>query len=175
MYLVESYMKKEDKIKFLKNLIIVILVIILCFVIFSKFYYQRTLVKLGGIGAMIVLSGSMEPTIKLNEMIIIKEQSEYKKGDIVTYKDSCNNLITHRILEVDGERIITQGDNNTNVDSSIKKADVQGKVIFHSSILGFVYLKLLKPLIILILLGYVLNFFKYIVIAKILLKISRYC
>lgn len=115
----------------------------------------------------------MEPTIKSNEMIIIKEQNQYNKGDIVTYKNSFNGLITHRIVRVEEDTVITQGDNNTNVDEAIKKSDIQGKVILHSAILGFIYLKLLKPLIIIILLGYLFSFLKYIIMAKLLLKIIK--
>ena len=165
---------KEVKIKkFLKNLIIIALIIILCFVIVSKFYYRTNLIKIGGIGTLIVVTASMEPTIKSNEMIIIKEQNQYNKGDIVTYKNSHNELITHRILNIKEDTVITQGDNNTNIDEPIKKSDIQGKVILHSSILGFIYLKLLKPFIIIILLGYVFSVLKYIVMAKILLKIIK--
>ena len=157
----------------MKNLIIISLIIILCFVIVYKFYYRTSLIKIGRIGALIVVTGSMEPTIKSNEMIIIKEQNQYNKGDIVTYKNSFNGLITHRIVRVEEDTVITQGDNNTNVDEAIKKSDIQGKVILHSAILGFIYLKLLKPLIIIILLGYLFSFLKYIIMAKLLLKIIK--
>ena len=51
-----------------------------------------------GTGALIVITGSMEPTINIKEMIIIKEQKDYKVLDIVTYKDEKGTLITHRIV-----------------------------------------------------------------------------
>ncbi|MBR3697841.1 MAG: hypothetical protein IKM97_06300 [Clostridia bacterium] len=52
------------------------------------------------IGILIVVTGSMEPSINIKEMIVIKEQKDYKIGDIVTYKDNNNNFVTHRIVNI---------------------------------------------------------------------------
>lgn len=40
----------------------------------------------------------MEPAISIRDMVIIKEQKEYKVLDIVTYRDQKGTLITHRIV-----------------------------------------------------------------------------
>lgn len=117
----------------------------------------------------------MEPTITSKEMIIIREQQEYSKNDIITYKDFFGRLITHRIIDIDGENVITKGDSNNAEDEVINISSIQGKVILHSVILGIIYIYVLKPLIIIICLGYLLNFLKYILFAKILLKIGKYC
>lgn len=163
--------EKEENIKsILKTLIIILLIILLLFVIIEKFYYKSEIVKVGGIGALIVVTGSMEPTINSKEMIIIREQKEYSKNDIITYKDFLGKLITHRIIDIDGEYVVTKGDSNNAEDEIIKISSIQGKVILHSAILGNIYIYVLKPLIIIICLGYLLSCLKYFFVAKILLK-----
>ena len=63
-----------------------------------------------------VQTGSMEPKIKINDLIIIKEKRNYKKNDIVTYKDENNNYVTHRIVKITKKEVIAKGDaNNTTV------------------------------------------------------------
>ena len=87
MFSRKLYEKEENIKKFLKNLMIILLILLLLYVIISKFYYNEQIVKIGGIGSLIVITDSMKPTINSKEMIIIREQSEYSKNDIITYKD----------------------------------------------------------------------------------------
>ncbi|WP_416729828.1 signal peptidase I SipW [Fictibacillus sp. JL2B1089] len=70
-----------------------------------------------------VLSGSMEPGIQTGSIIAIKpggEMTRFKKGDVVTFKESEGMLITHRIHEIRGSgdnlHYITKGDNNDAAD-----------------------------------------------------------
>ncbi|UQD52105.1 signal peptidase I [Bacillus methanolicus] len=72
-----------------------------------------------------VLSGSMEPTFKTGSIIIVKpldmkERTQLKKGDIITFKVGPDKLITHRISSVNksGEHVLyeTKGDNNKRKD-----------------------------------------------------------
>jgi signal peptidase len=133
--------------------------------------YRVSLVKLGGVGSLIVVTGSMEPTINPDEMIIIKEQKSYKENDIITYRDKFGQLITHRIVEIDGENIVTKGDSNNEPDEIISIDKIEGKVIIHSVVLGFIFLHVLKPLLIIVILGYVFSVLKYIFVAKIFLKL----
>ena len=99
----------------------------------------------------------MEPTINIKEMIIIKEQKNYNIGDIVTYIDSKNNLVTHRIISKTGNKIITRGDNNTVSDIPIKKTQIEGKVKFHSIVLGEFFIYWIKPLLLLSILILLMN------------------
>lgn len=70
-----------------------------------------------------VLSGSMEPTFLTGSIIAIeptKDGSNYKKGDVITFKDKDNKLITHRIVDVQNVNgkvsYQTKGDNNNGPD-----------------------------------------------------------
>ena len=51
-----------------------------------------------GFGVAVVLSGSMEPTLSVNDVIIVRESESYNINDIVVY-DSGREMIVHRIKE----------------------------------------------------------------------------
>lgn len=72
---------------FFKKLIIIFLLVTLILVAILRLYFNESIIKIGGVGVLMVLSGSMEPSISKNEMIIIREEVSYKEGDIITYKD----------------------------------------------------------------------------------------
>ncbi len=143
-----------------------ILIGILIFVIVSKFYLNKDIIKFFGASPLIVVTGSMEPTIHIKEFIIIREMKNYNINDIVTYKNKENNFVTHRIVEINGENIITRGDNNTINDEPIKLQNIEGKVIFHSIVLGELFLYWLKPIIILMFSISMINFIKYNIVSR---------
>ncbi|MEN2768718.1 signal peptidase I SipW [Ornithinibacillus xuwenensis] len=70
-----------------------------------------------------VLSGSMEPGIKTGSIIAVKpggDMTRFGKGDVITFKEEDDKLITHRITEVinNGKETMyrTKGDNNNAED-----------------------------------------------------------
>ncbi|MDC3413623.1 signal peptidase I [Aquibacillus sp. 3ASR75-11] len=70
-----------------------------------------------------VMSGSMAPTFQTGSVIAVNltgETTKFKKGDVITFMQSNNQLVTHRIYEVRGSgkqmQYITKGDNNENPD-----------------------------------------------------------
>lgn len=115
------------------------------------------------IGALIVVTGSMEPTINIKEMIIIKEQETYDVRDIVTYMDKNSNLVTHRIVSKLGNTVVTRGDNNSISDEPINLEKIEGKVCYHSNVLGEFFLYWLKPILGLIIVLLVFNMIKTII------------
>lgn len=134
--------------KLIQNVVLIFLVIALLFASYSKFVRKDCLVKLAGYSFLIVLTESMEPTIFPQEFILIKEYTQYELNDIVTYQSLDGTLITHRILQMDGFCFIAKGDKNEVTDSSAPIEMIQGKVIFHSKILGIFVTRYLKMVII---------------------------
>lgn len=87
-----------------------------------------------------IKSGSMMPEIKTEEIVVLWKSKEYKQNDIVTYKVDDSYYVTHRIIQITPDGYITKGDfNNTQDETIVKKEQIQGKVIFHSQILGKIY------------------------------------
>ncbi len=81
-----------------------------------------------GYGAATVLSGSMEPTFSKGDLIFVKGTDEIAVGDIVVYR-SGRELIVHRVIELDGDQVVTQGDANNVPDAAFDRSAVVGVVI----------------------------------------------
>lgn len=83
-----------------------------------------------GAKPVVVLSGSMRPTLEVGTIIYYKHvpQEELQKDDIITYQLG-NELVTHRIKRIENGNYITQGDANNVEDSKpVPYASVQGRV-----------------------------------------------
>ena len=83
-----------------------------------------------GYGAAVVLSGSMEPTIMTDELIIVTQEDAYQVGDVVVYQ-SGRILVVHRIVAMDEETVTTRGDANNVDDEPIPPEHIKGKVVAH--------------------------------------------
>ncbi len=99
-----------------------------------------------GVGSAVVLTGSMEPKISAGDLIIVKKTDEIAQRDIVVYKDG-STLVVHRVNEIDGDTVITQGDANNTPDAPISREAIKGKVIFTVPYVGRVIGFLRIPLV----------------------------
>ncbi|MCH5299096.1 MAG: signal peptidase I [Ruminococcus sp.] len=90
-----------------------------------------------GLGTSVVLSGSMEPTLSVNDLVFVKAQDTYETGDIVVYQDE-GLLVIHRIIAIDENEIITQGDANNTADQPVDISLVKGKAIASLPFVGAV-------------------------------------
>lgn len=101
---------------------------------------------IAGISAANVLTSSMEDVYPRGSLIITKQidAKELKIGDDITFMVSEDSSITHRIIGITenyqgtGQRAFeTKGTKNPNPDKEmVAAANVVGKVIFHSKVLG---------------------------------------
>lgn len=118
-------------LKTIVNILIFIVFGVLALIIAAKINMlingQKHL-ELFGYSTFIVATGSMEPTLKQNDLVIVKKSDTYKKNDIITFEKD-GNFITHRIINFIGEDIITKGDANNTNDAAIKESLIIGKVI----------------------------------------------
>ena len=101
-------------------------------------------------GAYVIVSGSMEPLIKIKDAVLIKRvdsDNELKQGDVVTYRATDPTyygiLITHRIVDIkeeNGKKIyVTKGDHNETVDRSpIDFNQITGKVVMRIPKIGYI-------------------------------------
>lgn len=163
MYKISNFEKASKKIdKIGKILSIIICIITLFLIIFNitliieSYIKPNELPSFLGIKSLVIISESMEPTFKKNDIIFIIDvnQTTLKVGDIISFKTN-DYINTHRIVRIEenGEKIyITKGDNNTKEDiMPVKFNDIEGKFLFKFSYFGKIT-NLLKSKIILILL-----------------------
>ena len=93
-----------------------------------------------------VQTGSMRPTININDLIIVKKEDSPKIKDIITYKKG-KEFITHRVVEAYKETYVTRGDANNTKDEAIKKDQIVGKVIKVIPNFGAFRKTLLNPIV----------------------------
>ena len=105
-----------------------------------------------GYGAAVILSGSMEPTIHIDDLIIVMEQEDYKEHDVVVYQ-SGTMLVAHRIIELQPDTVITQGDANNAPDAPIRKEMIKGKVVLCIPAAGSMIRLLKSPVATVVLVG----------------------
>ena len=94
--------------------------------------------------AYVVKSDSMQPTIKSGDMVIIGSPGSLfteslAPGEIITFERN-KNLVTHRIVSMEGDTIYTKGDGQEEADpwSVSRFFDVKGSYIFHIPYIGLV-------------------------------------
>lgn len=100
------------------------------------------LLYLYGIVPYVVLSGSMEPTIKTGSLCFINKNIKYtniKENDIIAFKLNKKTLVTHRAIKINNKGIQTKGDNNTKADQIIiTKENYVGKNILWIPKIGYI-------------------------------------
>ena len=127
-----------DRVKNITKIIINVLCVIL-FVILAIVIYAKLAVTLNsdihanyfGYRIFEVASGSMEPTLQINDILLVKvNEKDIKNNDIIAYKEKDKDtVITHRIIDINNETIMVKGDANNTMDSPITKEQVIGKVV----------------------------------------------
>ena len=95
-----------------------------------------------GFGISVVMSPSMEPVLRTNDLVIVTEQDSYELDDIIVYQEG-KMLVIHRIVNIDGDTVITKGDANNVSDDPISMEDIKAKLSFRIPFIGLIvkYLK----------------------------------
>lgn len=89
-----------------------------------------------GVGAAVVLSGSMEPEISVGDLLIVAEHNSYEIGDVVVYQDG-RMAVTHRIVAISEDEVITKGDANNTEDDPITVEQIKGEVVLAIPLAGY--------------------------------------
>ena len=132
----------------LLNIILVLMIVLLALILLSglvqRMNKNHPYTGLFGTGYAVVVSGSMEPKMHVNDLIVYHKQpaSSYEIGDIVVYiRDEGGEemLITHRIIRKSPSGVTTKGDANTLEDpAEVPYSAIVGKVIFRLPYMGVV-------------------------------------
>lgn len=153
-------------------LIVLLVLIIILNIIFISGKDADKLPSLFGYKFLVDLTDSMHPEIAPGDLIVIKTQKNYKVGDIASYRNNKNEIITHRItkIEKDGKNrdiYFFKGDNNNGIDKFVAyKENIEGKMVKRYAKVG-TYLLFLKSIYgIIFLLMLVVCYFTYLIIRE---------
>ena len=137
----------KNTMAIVKNVGFILICIVLGYVLIGNLAANNsTIYSISHYMNEVVLTGSMEPEIKPGDYITVikKNRDSYKVGDVVTYVRTTDSgdkeRVTHQIISIDGDQVITQGisSSNTNADDPITKDDIIGKHILTIPKLGYV-------------------------------------
>jgi signal peptidase len=105
-----------------------------------------TLPNLFGDRSLTVMSGSMDPTLQVGDVVIVDQISplDARIGDVVTFRDPSepSRLVTHRIRDIEISngvvRFVTKGDANTSIEHwKIPTNGTIGRVSYHVPKIGY--------------------------------------
>ena len=114
-------------INFLMAIVTIIVLFLMYRFIMIKVYHKNY-VSTFGYSMFEIATGSMEPTLNVYDFILVKSDKNLKVNDIITYKED-DSFITHRIISIEGDNLITKSDANNSEDKIINKDKVIGKVV----------------------------------------------
>lgn len=141
--------------RILKRFIQVIIWLFLITILFYNLYtyiclniLDREVVSINGYTALEVVSGSMEPTFDVGDVIIINQKKkDYKEKDIITFKDENFSYVTHRIEKITDKGIVTKGDANSSTDEGyIESDDIVGVYVMRISKVGYIIKSIKNPI-----------------------------
>ena len=141
---------KSVKSKSRRNIIFYIMVIIASLIIAVIMFLPHVSEKVWPYKTYVVVSDSMEPLIKKNDMIVVKINESYNIGDIITFSYDINNdgqddLITHFLASRNEDVIKTRSNKGNTLDYwEISEKDIVGKVKFVVPKVGYVLIPIFK-------------------------------
>ena len=139
--------------RILKIITNIFTILMICLILFIGYYLiqirimNKQYANICGYTFFEVVTGSMANTINIGDVIIVKINSNYEENDIIVYEKE-KSYITHRIIEIKEDGIVTKGDNNNTEDEIINKEQILGKVIKVIPKVGTIKRIILEPSII---------------------------
>jgi len=147
---IKKYMIKEKSSKSVRNKIIssVVSLFLVLAIFFCLFVVIQVLskghVSIAGHSFFKVVTGSMEPSISVGELILTKrvDMDAIEIGDVVSFRSKSpqmiGRIITHRVVDITeneegGILLVTKGDANLSMDGYyVSEQNMIGKVIWQS-------------------------------------------
>ena len=140
-------------INILGTIIFFVIIISVASLVIQKIAIKEKVPDILGYKILQVMSGSMSGEFETGDTILIKKiknESDLKEGDIITYKISENVLVTHRIVNITkiGEKLnyTTKGDsNNIEDEEKIQFSSIEGIYVKKLNLIGKLITFMQKP------------------------------
>lgn len=130
--------KERNRLRFFTYSVYYTLIVIVCaFIIFVGFNAiisggTKQSFLFNNKRPTIVITGSMEPTIEVNSIVMLEPVSfnDLEEGDIIRYDSGMGYSVMHRIIHKTVSYVVTKGDNNAVADTlPVMPQQVTGRVV----------------------------------------------
>ena len=153
-------MNVKSEMIFLKRIFNICILVILTTIVFAvasliiqKFVLKEEIPNVFGYKILQVMSGSMSGEFETGDTILIKKiknESDLKIGDVITYRIEKNTMVTHRIVNITkiGEKLnyTLKGDaNNTEDSEKVTFSNIEGIYIRKLNLIGKLINFMQKP------------------------------
>ena len=95
-----------------------------------------------GIPPYVVATGSMTPTIPEGSICFVNHNISYDSiviGDIISFRIGEKKQVTHRVVRIDADGLVTQGDANKTEDTSkVVPNNYTGKTVWSVPKIGYI-------------------------------------
>lgn len=143
--------------KIIKTILWILISVIVLFNVYNIVnlkILKNKLTTVNGYTYLEVVSGSMEPTIKIGDLVLIDTKDKaICKNDIITFYDEYDNLVTHRVIALYDDYVITKGDANNTDDGKVMRDKIVGRYISKLNAFGYIIQTLKNPLTLVIILA----------------------
>jgi signal peptidase I, archaeal type len=161
--------------KIISNILLTLAIITLLASIFL-FYQNKNKgnVYVFGYKPYIIISGSMEPYLQINSLVIVKKVNfkNIKVGDVISFNtDNIKTSICHRVIKITNEGLVTKGDNSKVADLTIiTEKEFNGKVVFKTNIFAYLINRTKEKGVFLVIILPVIAITTFIITVKMLRK-----
>lgn len=112
--------------------------LILLFVLITTLF-----IRLFGIETRIILSDSMAPEYRVNDLVYINQLTDTEKldlavGDVIAFSINGKEIL-HRIILITSEEVTTKGDNNDSPDNPVSYQQINAKVLVNIPFGGYLF------------------------------------
>lgn len=169
-YDIDSINKRKENTKIVKKIIEIIAIILIYNIILIMISSANkiSIINIFGYKSYIIKTNSMEPTIKVNDVLITKKvkKENIKTGDVITFIKN-DEVITHRITQIsENGEYTTKGDNNNIEDTfKVNYENIEGKYIMTIPLLGKI-VEILDNKIVFLIITLIILIFMLITIQK---------
>ena len=100
----------------------------------------------GPLGLIWVHGTSMEPTLQAGDVAIVYRSDAYVVGDVIAFAAPEGAVVIHRVIDVEGDTYVPQGDNRERTDHWRPTAeDITGRMVVRLPGAGDALLWLRRP------------------------------
>lgn len=126
-----------------------------CVLVVAAWWFTLAPTRIGGpLTPVLVRGSSMLPTYHTGDLVVAYRASRLEPGQVIAFREPEGNVVIHRLVAVDGERLVTKGDNLGVTDRwPTTTGDVLGTARFVVPGLGRVLSVLARPVVLAALAG----------------------